>query len=97
MLAPGGTLVAVGGPKRNLLIGPLGNRLWLKLRSVPGDRRVTLMLAKVTRVELEFLGGLLEEGSVTPVVERTYGLAETAKAFDRLGQGHAQGKLVVTV
>ena len=39
VLAPGGTLVAVGGPKRNRLIGPLGNRLWLKLRSVPGDRR----------------------------------------------------------
>jgi NADPH:quinone reductase-like Zn-dependent oxidoreductase len=97
VLAPGGTLVAVGGPKRNRLIGPLGNRFWLKLRSVPGDRRVTLMLAKVTREELEFLGRLLEDGSVTPVVERTYGLAETAQAFDRLGQGHAQGKLVVTV
>ena len=55
------------------------------------------MLAKVTRQELEFLCRLLEDGSVTPMVERTYGLAETAEAFERLGQGHAQGKLVVTV
>ena len=32
-----------------------------------------------------------------PVIERTYVLAETAEAFDQLGQGHAQGKLVVAI
>ena len=64
VLAPGGTLVVVGGPKQNRVVGPLGKQLWLKLRSVPGDRRVEMMLAKVTREELEFLGGLLEDGSV---------------------------------
>ena len=79
------------------MVGPLGKQLWLKLRSVPGDRRVEMMLAKVTREELEFLGGLLEDGRLTPVIERTYVLAETAEAFDQLGQGHAQGKLVVAI
>jgi len=56
-----------------------------------------MMLAKVTREELEFLGGLLEDGRLMPVIERTYGLRETAEAFDQLGQGHAQGKLVVAI
>ena len=97
VLAPSGTLVVVGGPKQNRVFGPLGKQLWLKLRSVPGDRRVEMMLAKVTREELEFLGGLLEDGRLTPVIERTYVLAETAEAFDQLGQGHAQGKLVVAI
>ena len=56
-----------------------------------------MMLTKVTREELEFLAGLLEDGSVTPVIERSYVLGETAEAFDQLGQGHAQGKLVVAI
>ena len=97
VLAPGGTLVVVGGPKQNRVVGPLGKQLWLKLRSVAGDRRVEMMLAKVTREELEFLGGLLEDGRLMPVIERTYGLRETVEAFDQLGQGHAQGKLVVAI
>ena len=40
---------------------------------------------------------LLEAGTVTPVVERTYPLTEAADALRHLGEGHAQGKLVVTV
>ncbi|HEV3013706.1 MAG TPA: zinc-binding dehydrogenase [Actinomycetota bacterium] len=39
----------------------------------------------------------LQAGTVTPVVERTYALSETAHAFRYLGEGHARGKLVVTV
>ena len=92
VLARGGTLVIIGGPKNNRVFGPLGKQLWLNLLGA-GDRRVEMMLTKVTREELEFLAGLLEDGSVTPVIERSYGLGETAEAFDQLGQGHAQGKL----
>ena len=40
---------------------------------------------------------LLEAGTVTPIVERTYPLTEAADALRYLGEGHAQGKLAITV
>jgi NADPH:quinone reductase-like Zn-dependent oxidoreductase len=46
---------------------------------------------------MEILRELLETGKVKPVVDRKYELAETADAFRYLGEGHARGKVVVTV
>jgi NADPH:quinone reductase-like Zn-dependent oxidoreductase len=43
------------------------------------------------------LKDLIEDGKVTPVVDRTYSLAETAKAFAYLDEGHARAKVVITV
>jgi NADPH:quinone reductase-like Zn-dependent oxidoreductase len=43
------------------------------------------------------LGELLEAGKVTPFIDRTYPLSETAEAMRYLGTGHAQGKVVITV
>ena len=39
----------------------------------------------------------MAEGKVTPVIDRTYPLAEAADALRYLGEGHARGKIVVTV
>jgi NADPH:quinone reductase-like Zn-dependent oxidoreductase len=46
---------------------------------------------------MEILRDLLESGKVKPVVDRRYDLADTAEAFRYLGEGHAQGKIVVTL
>jgi len=40
---------------------------------------------------------LVEAGRVTPVIDRTYPLRETAEAFRYLDQGHARGKVVIVV
>ena len=53
--------------------------------------------AKVTREDLEALSELIDAGSVTPVVDRTFDLVETADAVRYLAEGHAAGKIVVTV
>ena len=47
--------------------------------------------------DLVALKELIEAGKVTPVIDRTYPLHETPEAFRYLGQGHAQGKVVITV
>ena len=60
---------------------------WRNSEQLQGD-----LLGAVTA-----LRELLEAGSVTPVVERTYALREAADALRYLGEGHARGKLVVTV
>jgi NADPH:quinone reductase-like Zn-dependent oxidoreductase len=41
--------------------------------------------------------GLIEDGKLMPVVDRTYPLAETAEGLRTVEQGHARGKIVVTI
>ena len=54
-------------------------------------------VAKATQKKLQTLTKLIEGGSVTPFIDRTYSLEETAEAFRYLDQGHARGKVVITV
>jgi len=97
VLAPRATLVAVGGPKSNRLLGPLGHVLRTRLAAVPSSRRAVFFIAKLNRPDLEALSDLLEAGAVTPVIDRRYELSEIADALRYLGEGHARGKVVVTV
>jgi NADPH:quinone reductase-like Zn-dependent oxidoreductase len=53
--------------------------------------------AKVTREDLDALSELIEAGSIAPVVDRTFHLVEAADAVRYLAEGHAAGKIVVTV
>jgi NADPH:quinone reductase-like Zn-dependent oxidoreductase len=53
--------------------------------------------AKTTKEDLQALSELIEAGKVTPVVDRTYDLVETADAVRYLHEGHPAGKIVVTV
>jgi NADPH:quinone reductase-like Zn-dependent oxidoreductase len=47
--------------------------------------------------DLEFLRELLAAGKLRPVIDRTYPLSEATQAFEHLGQGHARGKIVITI
>jgi NADPH:quinone reductase-like Zn-dependent oxidoreductase len=47
--------------------------------------------------DLVVLKELIEAGKVTPVIDRTYPLSETPEALGYLGEGHARGKVVITV
>jgi NADPH:quinone reductase-like Zn-dependent oxidoreductase len=97
VLTPQATLVLVGAPKGNALLGPLGHILKVRLASLRASQKVTFFISKLNRQDLEALAELLEAGKVTPVVERTYPLREAADAFRYLGEGHARGKLAVTM
>lgn len=97
MLAPGGTLVLVGGPRKNRLLGPLGGVVRKLLGGAFGSRKVVFFIAKLGKRDLEFLCELLADGELTPVVDRRYELSEVGEAFTYLGEGHPRGKVVVTV
>jgi NADPH:quinone reductase-like Zn-dependent oxidoreductase len=84
VLTPQATLVMVGAPKGSRLLGPLGHIGKVRLASLRASQKVVLQ-------------ELLAAGTVTPVVERSYPLSEAADAFRSLGEGHAQGKLVITM
>ena len=91
------TVVGVGGPKTNSWIGPMGDALQLRLVTLLGSRNAVFFLAKISKQNLLVLRELLESGEVTSVIDRLYTLAETPDAFRYLGEGHARGKVVVTL
>lgn len=91
-----GSYIAVSTPKDGLWIGPLVFVAKVLLVSMVGGRRMAPMLAKVTSADLAVLAGLLKSGDVTPVIDRTFALHETADALRYVGTGRARGKVVLT-
>ena len=66
--------------------------------SMTGSRKIGLMgTAKPNREDLAFIKELLEADKIVPVIDRRYALSETAEAIRYLEEGHAQGKVVITM
>ena len=96
VLNPRATLVIVGGPKRRLM-GPLGHIAKVRLAALRGSQKAVFFVAKWNKPDMDVLRELLESGNVKPVVERRYELGEVADALRYMGEGHAQGKIVINV
>jgi NADPH:quinone reductase-like Zn-dependent oxidoreductase len=90
-------LVIAGGPKKNRLLGPIGKLVRTRLAALPGNREVASFLAKTNRDDMAILRELLASGKVKSVIDRTYGFNELPDALSYLGEGHARGKIVVSV
>jgi NADPH:quinone reductase-like Zn-dependent oxidoreductase len=69
----------------------------MALLSPAVSQRMVFFLAHLNKADLDILRELLEAGKVTPVIDRTYPLDEVAGAIDYLEQGHARGKVAITV
>jgi NADPH:quinone reductase-like Zn-dependent oxidoreductase len=72
-----------------LLLGPL--------LSFIGSKKMCFIMAKISKKDLAFLKELLEAGKVVPIIDRRYPLSAVADAIGYLEEGHAQGKVVITV
>jgi len=97
VLAPEATLVIVGGPKTNRLLGPLSHVLKTRLASVGKSQKVVFFVSKNEKDDMVVLHDLLEAGKVTPVIDRRYELSEVPDAFRYLGDGHARAKVAIIV
>jgi NADPH:quinone reductase-like Zn-dependent oxidoreductase len=95
VMNPDATLVMVGSPTSNRFLGPLGHIIRLKAAAWRGSQKAVFFVAKANGPDLEVLREMLESGKVRPVVEKRYALGELADALRHLGEGHAQGKLVL--
>lgn len=91
------TVVLVGGPKSNRLLGPIGHVAAMRLGSVRSSRKFVFFIATFNKPDMETLRELLASGRMTPAIDRRYALSEIADAFHYIGEGHARGKIVVTV
>jgi len=92
-----GVLVAVGGPDKGQWISPLVGPVKLLALSPIVSQRLVPLLAQQRRDDLAVLRQLLEDQKVTPVIDRTYPLSEVPEALRYLEQGHATGKVVITM
>ena len=90
-------LIIVGAPKGNSLLGPLSHIVKVRLAALRSSQKVMFFVAKMNKTDLMFLGELLETGKVMSVIERRYELSQIADAMRYLGEGHAQGKIVLTM
>jgi NADPH:quinone reductase-like Zn-dependent oxidoreductase len=97
VLDPLATLVMVGAPKATRLLGPLGHIVKVRLAALRSSQKVVFFIAKFNKADMVVLRELLENGKVTPVIDSRYELSEIADALRYLGEGHAQGKIVITV
>ena len=92
-LSPEGIYVCTGGSMaqifQSMLLGP-----WM---SMTGSKKMGNLAAKSNKKDLFFMKELLEAGKVVPVIDRCYPLSEVAEALGYLGEGHARGKVVITI
>lgn len=96
VLTSNGVVVLVGGGK-NPWVGPLPQLVKALLQSKLSSQRFVLFIAKETNDDLVVLRDLLEAEKVTTVIDRAYGLSDAREAFRYLEEGHAQGKIVITM
>ena len=97
VLKPAATLVMVGAPKGNALLGPVSKLITTRLSSLGAKQRLVFFIARITTEDLEFLRDLMAEGKLKPVIDRRYDLSQIGEAFRYLGEGHARGKIAVNL
>ena len=92
-LSPEGTYVMSGGSEpqmfQAMLLGPM--------ISMTGNKKMGNLLKRSNKKDLVVLKEYLEAGKITPVIDRTYPLTEVPEAIGYLENGHARGKVVITV
>ncbi|MEV6211559.1 NAD(P)-dependent alcohol dehydrogenase [Kitasatospora sp. NPDC051914] len=97
VLTPRGTLVIVGGEAGGRWLQGLDRQLRALALSAFVGQRLRTLVAQSGPEDLEFLCEAVEDGRLTPLIDRSYPLAEAAAAVRHVHTGHACGKVVLTV
>jgi len=97
VLTKEGTLVLNGGGTPGHVFGPIGTLLKAVVVNLFVSQRLHPLPSKTDRQELLDVTGLVEDGKLTPVVDRTYPLADAADGLRYVEQGHVRGKAIITI
>src|SRR5437879_4207583 len=100
VLTPKGIYVMIGGGGVNEqgFVGPLGKALKAALFSKFVSQKMGMMMADPSTKDLTLLADMMQSGKIKPVIDRTYkSLSEVPEAIRYLEEGHARGKVVITV
>jgi len=101
VLSPNGICVMAGvggsGPNYGRVVSVVGGELKAYLSSKFVSQKFVAFIAKLNKEDMTILHDLMQSGKVTPVIDRTYKLSETVEAMRYLEEGHARGKVVITL
>jgi len=100
LLTPNGTYVLIGGGGVNEqgLLGGLANALKAAVYSKFVKQKMGMMMADPSTKDLTLLADMMQSGKIKPVIDRTYkSLSEIPEAIRYVEEGHARGKVVITV
>ena len=100
ILKPNGVcvLAGIGGAGAHPeTMGRIVGNFWNAFRSNFSKEKFVFYIAKLTKDDFGVLRDLMQSGKVSPVIDRTYKLEQTADAVRYLEEGHAHGKVVVTI
>ena len=79
-----------------ILLGPLIS-MTERLFGGQAGKKMGILMHKPNKKDLNFMTKLFEAGKVVPVIDKCYTLSEVTEAFRYFGEGHARGKVVITV
>jgi len=92
-LKPNGSYFMAGGSVatifQSLLLGP-----WIRRTT---GKKISVLMVQTDSKDLVYMTELIQSGKVTTVIDKRYTLSETGEAMRYLGEGHAKGKVVITV
>jgi len=98
VLDPKGIYIPVGGPVGRWMIGSLASSITaLVLSRFVSQKLIPFFLARSSKEDLTIMNELMKVGKVTPVIDKRYSLSETPKAIRYLEEGHARGKVVISL
>jgi NADPH:quinone reductase-like Zn-dependent oxidoreductase len=99
VLKPEGKFVLIGGggPDNGRWLGPLAKPVKALMLSPFISQEMGMMLAELNQEDLTILRDLMQARKVTPVIDREYTLREVPEAIRYLEEGHARGKVIVTL
>lgn len=96
-LTPHGTLVIVGGETGGRWLGGADRLLRAPLLSALVSQKLRTLTTSENSKDLMALAELLETGKIAPAIDRTYPLSDVPAAIRYFQEGHARGKVVITV
>jgi NADPH:quinone reductase-like Zn-dependent oxidoreductase len=96
-LTSNGTLLISSGESEGRWIGPVDRVIKALVLSALVSQKLATFTVKPNREDLQLLKQFIEDGTLTLVIDRTYRLAQVPEAIRYLEEGHARGKVVITV
>jgi len=97
VLQPQGIYVVVGAPGNDPWLGPLSKLLAAKVRGAFTDHPLKFFIADLNARDLGEIANLMLSGRVKSVIDRAYPLAQVPQAIAYLEEGHARGKVVISI
>lgn len=97
VLKPGGKIVLIGGPTDGNWIGAFVAPISALVLSPFYDEEFVNLLAQTNAEDLATLGEMIQTSQITTVIDRKYPLSEASQAIAYIEQGHARGKVILTL